>query len=174
MQHRGSAISSLPDTSPPETSTSDPSSMSVPTISPDTINVTSSPASASGRPLCATSDGPTTSPSGPAPARASLSARQAKEAGLLTSGTYGPPSSISSASAGLQSCLENRLRARMGCAGSILFRLTWKERLTPSGRPICASGTPARLRQRDAPRENREVRRSRDRGDGRCRLILFL
>lgn len=56
----------------------------------------------------------------------------------MTSGTFGPRGSTSSNSAALQSLLASRLRAKMGWAGSILYRLTWKERVTPSGRPICA------------------------------------
>lgn len=56
----------------------------------------------------------------------------------MTSGTFGPRGSISSNSAALQQYLANRLRAKMGWAGSILYRLTWKERVTPSGRLICA------------------------------------
>lgn len=48
----------------------------------------------------------------------------------------GPHGSISSASAALQSSLANRLQARS--TGSILYRLTWKERVTPSGRAISA------------------------------------
>ena len=76
--------------------------------------------------------------SGPEAARANLSARQAKAAGLLTSGTYGPPSSISSRSADLQQCLESKLRRRTGSLGSTLYRLTWRERTTPSGRAIFA------------------------------------
>jgi hypothetical protein len=58
--------------------------------------------------------------------------------GLLTSGTYGPNSSISSSSAGLKSFLANRLRQRTDLLGSTLFNLTWKERDTPSGRSIPA------------------------------------
>lgn len=42
----------------------------------------------------------------------------------------------SSASAALASCLESRLRVRMGSHGSILWRLTWKASLSPSGRRI--------------------------------------
>jgi hypothetical protein len=72
--------------------------------------------------------------SGPAPVPANLSARQAKEAGLMTSGTFGPPSSTSSASAALQSFLENRLRASTQMLGSTLYKLTWKAWVTPSGR----------------------------------------
>lgn len=64
---------------------------------------------------------------------ASLSARQAEEAGLLTSGTYGRTGSISSRSAALQSSLANRLRARTASLGSTLYKLTWKRWETPSG-----------------------------------------
>ncbi len=70
---------------------------------------------------------------GPVPARANLSARQAKELRLLTSGTYGLPSTTSSPSAVLQSCLESRLRARLSTLGSTLYTLTWKPWVTPSG-----------------------------------------
>ena len=104
----------------------------------DSLNATSSPASGSGAWLCAELGGPTTDPSGPAPALASLSARQAKALGLLTSGTSGPPSTTSSASAGLQQSLASRLRALTACSGSTLYALTWKDRAGPSGRPICA------------------------------------
>ena len=73
---------------------------------------------------------------GPEAVPASRSARQAKALGSLTSGTSGQPGSISSRSAALQSCLESRLRQL--CLGSILYKLTWKQRATPSGRAICA------------------------------------
>ena len=75
---------------------------------------------------------------GPAPAHANLSARQAKAEGWLTSGTYGQPSSTSSSSAALQSSLASRLQALTASAGSTLYALTWKQRDTPAGRPICA------------------------------------
>jgi len=83
-------------------------------------------------------DGQTTAPSGPAPAPANLSAGQAKEAGLLTSGTYGPRSTTSSASADLQQSLASRLRARTASLGSTLYKLTWKVRTTPQHRSIYA------------------------------------
>jgi len=79
-------------------------------------------------------DGPTTVPSGPLPALASLSARQAKELGLLTSGTYGHTSTTSSASAALESSLVSRLRAKTQTLGSTLYTLTWKPWAMPSGR----------------------------------------
>jgi len=52
--------------------------------------------------------------------------------------TFGLRGSSSYASAALQSSLANRLRARMDLDGSIVFRLTWKQRVTPSHRRICA------------------------------------
>jgi len=104
----------------------------------DTRNAISSPglecgATRSGRP-----DGPTTGQSGPDRARASLSARQAKERGLLTSGTYGRTSTGLSRSAVLQSFLASRLRARTASLGGTLYLLTWKERATPAGQSIPA------------------------------------
>jgi len=104
----------------------------------DIPSVISSPESESGHTLCDKRDGLTTDRSGQAPAPASLSARQAKAAGLMTSGTYGQPSTISSASADLASSLESRLRAKTDLLGSTLYKLTWKERDTPSGRSIPA------------------------------------
>ena len=94
---------------------------------------TSSPALASGRMPCAAPGGLLTEGSGPAPALASLSARQAKAMGLLTSGTYGPPGSTWSRSVDLQKSLESRLQARLQNLGSTLYRLTWKRWVTPSG-----------------------------------------
>jgi len=80
----------------------------------------------------------TTPASGPEVARANLSARQAKAAGLMTSGTCGLPSTISSKSVVLQRFLENRLRRKTALLGSTLFKMTWKQRTTPSGRAIFA------------------------------------
>jgi len=73
-------------------------------------------------------------PYGPVPALASLSARQAKEAGLLTSGTCGPRFTSLSNSAVLQSSLASKLQAATATLGSTLFNLTWKQRALPSGR----------------------------------------
>ena len=75
-----------------------------------------------------------TDPSGPGVSRASLSARQARDLGLLTSGTSGPQASISSESAALESSLVSRLRARTQSLGSTLYKLTWKPWAMPSGR----------------------------------------
>ena len=82
----------------------------LPTL-PDSGNVIFSPESESGPMPCVAQDGRMTVPSGQVPVLASLSARQAKERGLLTSGTCGPRSSILSASAGLSQSLASRLQA---------------------------------------------------------------
>ncbi|CAH3815971.1 hypothetical protein AI2762V1_3393 [Enterobacter cloacae] len=114
----------------------------------DSHSATSSPELASGLIPCASQDGLTINQSGPVPVRASLSARQAKEMGLLTSGIFGPTSSTSSASAALSMSLANRLQAVTQTHGSTLYKLTWKEWNTPSG--LC------RLRQRASARHTSE------------------
>lgn len=116
----------------------DPLKTSDPLISSDTSSVISSPASAGGVTPSGWQVGQTTITFGPAAVLASLSAKQAKEKGLLTSGISGLVSSISSTSVSLQSSLASRLRVQLALRGSILFRLTWKERDMPSGRQICA------------------------------------
>ena len=104
----------------------------------DTVSATSSLESASGATPCAAPECQTATPSGQDRVRASLSARQAKELGLLTSGTFGRRSTGSSASAALQSFLASRLRARTDLLGSTLYSLTWKDRVTPGGALIPA------------------------------------
>ena len=52
---------------------------------------------------------------------------------MLTSGTFGPPSTISSASVALQSSLASRLRQKLLPLGSTLYTLTWKAWGMPSG-----------------------------------------
>lgn len=109
-----------------------------PVISLVIRSVTSSRASASGLSRCATPGCPTRRVSGLEAVPVNLSARQAAEAGFLTSGTYGPPGIGSSLSAVLKSSLASKSRARTGSVGSILYRLTWKERDTPSQQKIAA------------------------------------
>jgi len=111
---------------------------STPMICADTPNAIGSQESESGPTLCVSPVFQMTLPFGPAPAPVNLSARQAEQQGLLTSGTSGPRGSISSASAALQLSLVNRCRARMPYDGLTLFKMTWKERATPSGRLIHA------------------------------------
>jgi hypothetical protein len=68
--------------------------------------------------------------------RASLLAWQEREKDKPTSVISGPSGSSSSTSADLQSFLENRLKQRLGTGGSILFKETWKESITPAGRSV--------------------------------------
>lgn len=94
------------------------------------------PESASGRTPSAETTGENAIAFGRALVPANLSARQASSLDLMTSGTYGPLGSTSLRSDALQSSLASRLAARS--RGSILYATTWKARVTPSGRSICA------------------------------------
>jgi hypothetical protein len=120
-----------------------------PTTYGGTHNATSSPGSAHGRAPCASPDGPTSAPCGPAHARVSLSARQAKAAGLLTSGTYGRLGTGSLASVDLQLSLASRFQAKTLSLGSTLFALTWKPWALPSQRLL--------FRQRASVRRTCEI-----------------
>jgi hypothetical protein len=102
----------------------------------DTHSAISLPESVSGLTRFDSPDGLTIDLFGLEVVRANLSARQAKELGLLTSGTFGPAGTGSSHSAALQSSLESRLRARLSTIGSTLFKLTWKDWVLPSGRSL--------------------------------------
>jgi len=104
----------------------------------DTLKFTSLPESVDGATLCDSQDGPILAQLGLALAPANLSARQAKAAGLLMSGIYGPLPTGLSRSADLSQSWASRLRAKTDSLGSTLFRLTWKIRLTPAGRSISA------------------------------------
>ena len=75
-----------------------------------------------------------TSPRASSCTTVNLSARLAREQGLLTSGTFGPPSSGTSASVSLTDSLGSRLAAETGSCGSTLYALTWKMQATPAGR----------------------------------------
>ncbi len=76
--------------------------------------------------------------SGPAVVLASLSARQAKAKGLLTSGTCGLAGSGLSTRAALSFSLASRLHTVAQRLGSILYKMTWKEWATPQGRSVWA------------------------------------
>jgi hypothetical protein len=112
--------------------------MSIQQILPGFHSAISSPELAVGPTPCDSQAGPMTGPCGPDRALASLSARQAKEKGLMTNATYGPPSAGSSTSAALQKSLENRLQAALAETGSPEYALTWKHWDMQSGPPICA------------------------------------
>jgi hypothetical protein len=118
--------------------------MSIHATLPDSRNVISSLVSAFGPLRSGLPDFLTRGRSGPDRVLASLSARQAAAAGLLTSGIYGRAGTTLSASGDLSLSLENRLRARAASLGSTLFNLTWKVRVMPSGRSIFALRASAR------------------------------
>jgi len=94
-----------------------------------------SPESESGHTHSGEPGGQTIGQSGPAVVPVNLSARQAKEQGLLTSVTSGQLSIGSLASDSLQSALVSRLAAALANTGSTMFSLTWNHRATPAGRP---------------------------------------
>ena len=110
----------------------------------DLLNATSSPGSGSGPTPYAAPDGPMIVLYGQDHVRVSLSARQAKDQGLMLSGTCGQLSTTSSASAALQSSLVSKLQAKTASVGSTLYTLTWKQRATPAGRSISALRASAR------------------------------
>ena len=85
----------------------------------DSPNATFSPALEFGHTPCEMPESRTADLFGPAPVRANLSARQARELALLTSGTFGQPSTTSSSSAALQSFLESKLTRRLNLDGGI-------------------------------------------------------
>ena len=111
---------------------------STPRTSPRPAASTPSPASGHGSTRSSSRAGQTGFQFGPEAAPASPSASPDASAEQPTRGTSGQLGSASSASAALRSSLESKLRALLDSRGSTLYRLTWKERVTPSGRRICA------------------------------------
>ena len=105
--------------------------------------VTSSLASPDGISPSASPDGPTTVRFGRGAAPARRFRVRDADAGSMIPGICGPCGPRSSASASLSTFLANRLQRRLATAGSTLFTMTWKRRVTPSGRPysqLVASG----------------------------------
>ncbi len=105
-------------------------------ILPDTPSATSLPDSAAGVTPCALPDGPRTDLFGQVVARANPSAQPAAVAASPTNVTSGLPGSTSSASADLTLSLVSKLKQRLTTDGSILFKLTWREKVTPAGRLV--------------------------------------
>ena len=115
-----------------------------PTTCEDSSSAISSPVSADGVMPCDSLDGPMIDPSGPAVAHVSHSQPQVNAMAPPIRGIFGRPGSSSLLSADLQLSLVSRLRQRLDLDGSIVFRLTWKQRTTPSGRLIWALRASAR------------------------------
>ena len=134
----GSQNSSPRDTLRLESWTADPSPTSVPRNSETSPKSISLPGSAVGPLLFGGQAGPTSAPSGLAPARVSRFRARASARATPTNDIFGPLFTTSSPSADLQLSLESRLRARMGASGSQEFALTWKTWDMPAGEPICA------------------------------------
>lgn len=101
-------------------------------------NVISSQESVAGLSRCVSRGGLKPVPCGQDHVLASLSASQGGEKALPIKDICGPTGFGSSVSAGLQRYLASKLPVLMPSDGSMLYRLTWKNRVTPSGRRICA------------------------------------
>lgn len=95
----------------------------------------SSQASADGRSRCECPACLMTRQSGRDLRRASLLASQGNKSDSKTNDTSPQSCSISSQSADLQLSLVNRLRQQFRNTGSILYSLTWKQKVTPAHRP---------------------------------------
>lgn len=137
-QQLGSENSSEQEQYLMETLMSEVLSMSNPTTSKDTRNVTSSLESEDGHTPCNLPDGLPTGPCGRDHAPASRSALPEKGVEPQTNDTSGPCLPNSSEPASLQQCLGNRLRQRLAEIGSPEYSLTWKEWDIQGQEPICA------------------------------------
>lgn len=96
-------------------------------------SATSSPESEAGRSPCNSLESTIEHHSGPEARRASRSVLPENSSDNSTRGTSRPSSSTSSVSAVLQSSLGNRLRQQLQNRGCAIYKLTWKEKTTPSG-----------------------------------------
>lgn len=101
-----------------------------------TPNATSSQVSEDGPWPSDSQDGLTTDEFGPAAAPVNLSASQARDMGWLTSGTYGRIGSILYGHSDLTPSLVSKLKQRLTTGGSTLFKMTWKEKVTPSRQSV--------------------------------------
>lgn len=101
----------------------------------DLIPCISSPASADGHSPCDALGGQTIDPYSLALAPANPTRRQASKKATPTSGTSGPKCSGLSASADLSRFLASKCQTLLGTDGSMEFQMTWKEKVTPAGRP---------------------------------------
>lgn len=107
-------------------------------ISTDSRSAISSRELVSGRTRSAKPAGRTTAPCGQDHAPASPSRARGSGKVSKTNGTCGQSGSTSFASAALASSLASKLQAATALAGGTLYRVTWKEKLTPARRSIYA------------------------------------
>jgi len=115
-----------------------------PTTCEGSRSVISSPGSADGPTPCDSPDGPTSGMSGPGVVPVSRGRQPARALAPMIRATFGLRGFSSYASADLASSLVSRLRVRLDGRGSIVFTLTWKDVVTPSGRSICRLRASAR------------------------------
>ncbi len=108
------------------------------TTSEDSTSATSSPGLADGARRLGSLGGTTPSQSGQGLVPASLSVRRVGVPANRMRVISGLSGIRSSRSANLQQSLANKLQERMDSHGSTLFALTWKTRVTPLRRRICA------------------------------------
>lgn len=111
--------------------------MSIQMTSSDLPSVTSSQALASGPAPCDWLDGLMTDLFGREAPRASRSVSPESSSAKATPDTSHQPGSISSASAALQSSLASRLQTRLRRGGSMIYSMSWKDKVTPAQRPYC-------------------------------------
>ena len=105
--------------------------------SKDSPSAISSVASEDGQELCRSQDGAQTDLFGQEVPLVSLSQAQEIKKAKTTLDTSGLSSSISSESANLQQSLENKLRQQLDLDGSMIYKLTWKQKVTPQRRSYC-------------------------------------
>ncbi len=110
--------------------------MSRQAISRDTPNAISLQASASGAMRYVNQDGRIVDLFGQVVAHVNPSALQATAKEQTTSATCGQLGLNSLSSADLTLSLGNKLKARLNTDGSILFKMTWKEKVTALGLPV--------------------------------------
>ena len=99
----------------------------------DLLNATSSRGSVDGQEPCKLQDGQQTARCGREAALASHSAQPESRQENQTKDTSGRPLQNLSPSASLMLSLASRLKARLSTGGSMIYRQTWKEKITPSG-----------------------------------------
>ena len=116
-----------------------------PTTYEGSTSAISSPGSEGGPMRSSSLAGPTIEKSGPGAVPVSPSRARGAAMAPPIRAIFGRRGFGSSASAVLGASLVSRLRARTASPGSIVFRLTWKTRHTPSGRSIAALRASARL-----------------------------
>lgn len=101
----------------------------------DLLNVTFSPESEDGHSRCNSQEYRQVQDCGQEVPRANHSVPQENNWDSSMSDTLPRCSSISSASAALQSSLGNKLRQQLENLGCAIYKLTWREKTTPSGLP---------------------------------------